>query len=150
MAQWWKNLPVIQETWGWCLVWKDSLEEEMAPHSSVVSWRIPWTEEPGGLQPMGSQRVRHDWVASTFTLSRSRKRASARHRIFWCSDLGCPASRTRRNKCLWFRLQSVASVTHPELMPCCSKNYRASCANLGKFFWDLAFEQVLEGWRGFQ
>ena len=38
-----------------------SLEEEMAPHSSILAWRIPWTEEPGGLQSMGSQRLGHDW-----------------------------------------------------------------------------------------
>ena len=42
------------------LGWEDSLEKEMATHSSVLAWRIPWTEEPGGLQPMGSQRVRHE------------------------------------------------------------------------------------------
>ena len=41
---------------------KDPLEEEMATHSSILAWRIPWTEEPGGLQSMGSQRVRHDFV----------------------------------------------------------------------------------------
>ena len=42
------------------LGWEDPLEEEMATHSSILAWRIPWTEEPGGLQSMGSQRVRHD------------------------------------------------------------------------------------------
>ena len=40
--------------------WEDPLEEGMATHSSTLAWRIPWTEEPGGLQPVGSQRVRHD------------------------------------------------------------------------------------------
>ena len=40
---------------------EDPLEEDMATHSSIIPWRIPWTEEPGGLQPMGSQRIRHDW-----------------------------------------------------------------------------------------
>ena len=40
---------------------EDPLEEEMATHSSILAWEIPWTEEPGGLQPMGLQRVRHDW-----------------------------------------------------------------------------------------
>ena len=43
------------------LGWEDPLEEEMATHSSIPAWRIPWTEEPGGLQSMGSQRVRHNW-----------------------------------------------------------------------------------------
>ena len=42
------------------VVWEDRLEEAMATHSSILAWRIPWTEEPGGLQSMGSQRVRHD------------------------------------------------------------------------------------------
>ena len=52
----------MQETWVQPLGWEDSLEEEMAAHSSILAWGIPWTEEPGGLQSMGSQRVIHDWV----------------------------------------------------------------------------------------
>ena len=60
MAQMVKSLPAIQETWVHFLGWEDPLEKEMATHSSVLAWRIPWTEEPGGLQTMGSQRVRHD------------------------------------------------------------------------------------------
>ena len=60
MAQMVKSLPAIQETWVHFLGWEDPLETEMATHSSVLAWRIPWTEEPGGLQTMGSQRVRHD------------------------------------------------------------------------------------------
>ena len=55
-----KNLHAMQETQVRSLGQEDPLEEEMAPHSSILAWRIPWTEEPGGLQPMGSQRVRHD------------------------------------------------------------------------------------------
>ena len=55
-----KNLPVMQETWVQFLDWKDPLEEGMATHFSILAWRIPWTEEPGGLQSMGSERVRHD------------------------------------------------------------------------------------------
>ena len=55
-----KNLPVMQETWVQSLGWEDPLEEEMATHSSSLAWRIPWTEEPGVLQSMGSQRVGHD------------------------------------------------------------------------------------------
>ena len=52
----------MQEIWVWSLGWEESLEEEMATHSSILAWRIPWTEEPGGLQAMGSQRVRCDLV----------------------------------------------------------------------------------------
>ena len=54
-----KNLPAVQETRVQSLSWEDSLEESRATHSSILAWRIPWTEEPGGLQSMGSQRVRH-------------------------------------------------------------------------------------------
>ena len=55
-----KNLPAMQETWVGFLGWEDPLEKGMATHSSILAWRIPWTEEPGGLQSMGPQRVRHD------------------------------------------------------------------------------------------
>ena len=51
-----KNLHVLQETWVQSLGQKDPLEEEMATYSSILAWQIPWTEEPGGLQPVGSQK----------------------------------------------------------------------------------------------
>ena len=60
MAQMVKNLPAMQEIWVQFLGWKDPLEKEMATHSSILAWEIPWTEEPGGLQSMGLQRVGHD------------------------------------------------------------------------------------------
>ena len=50
-----KNLPAMRETWVWSLGWEDPLEEGMAAHSSILAWRIPWTEEPGGLQSMELQ-----------------------------------------------------------------------------------------------
>ena len=59
MAQWVKNLPAMQETWVRSLGLEDPLEEEMATHSSILAWQIPRTKEPGGLQSMGSQRLRH-------------------------------------------------------------------------------------------
>ena len=55
-----KNLPAMGEIWVRSLGGEDRLEEGMATHSSVLAWKIPWTEEPGGLRSMGSQRVRHD------------------------------------------------------------------------------------------
>ena len=55
-----KNPPSMQETWVQSLAWEDPLEEGMATHSSILAWRIPMDEEPGGLQSMGSQRVGHD------------------------------------------------------------------------------------------
>ena len=70
VAQLVKNLPAVWETWVPSLGWGDPLEEGTATHSSILAWRIPWTEEPGGLQSMGLQRVGYDWVTkhSTATL----------------------------------------------------------------------------------
>ena len=60
MAQKVKNPPAMWETWVQSLGGEDPLEKGMATHSSILAWRIPWTEEPGGLQSMGSQRGGHD------------------------------------------------------------------------------------------
>ena len=61
---------VSQDTQVPSLSWEDPLEKEMATYSSILAWRIPWTEEPGGLQSMGSQRIRHDWATETSTFKR--------------------------------------------------------------------------------
>ena len=60
MAQTVKNLPTMKETLVRSLGWEDPLEKGMATLSSILAWRIPWTEEPGGLRSVGSQRVRHN------------------------------------------------------------------------------------------
>ena len=60
MVQMVKNLPTMRETWVRSLGWEDPLEKEMATHYTIFARKIPWTEEPGGLQSMGSQRVGHD------------------------------------------------------------------------------------------
>ena len=60
VAQTVKNLPAMQEIWLQSLGREDPLEKEMATHSSTLAWKIPWAEEPGGLQSMGLQRVGHD------------------------------------------------------------------------------------------
>ena len=57
-----KTSSAMQETQTWSLGWEEPLEEEMAAHSSILAWRIPWTEEPHELESMGSQRVRCNWV----------------------------------------------------------------------------------------
>ena len=59
-----KNPPAMRETWVRSLGWEEPLEEGMVTHSSILAWRIPGTEEPGGLQSVGSQRVRHDWATN--------------------------------------------------------------------------------------
>ena len=61
------SLPAMWETWVRFLGLEDPLEEEMATHSSILAWRIPWTEEPGGLQSMGWPRVGHNCVTNTLT-----------------------------------------------------------------------------------
>ena len=61
------NLPAMQETQVQSLGWEDPLEKEMATHSSNLAWGIPWTEEPGGLQSKGFQKVRHDSVTKHST-----------------------------------------------------------------------------------
>ena len=60
MAQMVQCLSAMQETWVRSLGWEDPLKKEMVPHSSTLAWKIPWTEEPGRLLSMGSQRFGHD------------------------------------------------------------------------------------------
>ena len=61
-----KNPPMMQEMWVLSLRQEDPLERELATHSCILAWEIPWTEEPGTLQTMGLQRVRHNWVTDAF------------------------------------------------------------------------------------
>ena len=63
-----KNLPVMQKTRVWSLGQEDPLEKGMATHSSILAWRIPWTEEPGGVQSMSMPRVGHNWATNTFNV----------------------------------------------------------------------------------
>ena len=68
VAQTVKCLPTMQETRVWSMGWEDLLEKEMATHSSILAWKIPWMEEPSWLLSMGLQRVGHDWVTSLHLL----------------------------------------------------------------------------------
>ena len=76
VAQKVKNSPAIWETWVQSLGWEDSLEEGMATHYSLLAWRIPWTDESGGLQSMRSQRVRHNWA------TKHNNSSTAQHTVF--------------------------------------------------------------------
>ena len=85
-----KNLLAMHETWVQSLGQEDPLEKGMAAHSSILAWKnssIPWTEEPGGLQSTGSQRVRHDWATNTFTFMDSRKMVLMN--LFWGKKWRC-------------------------------------------------------------
>ena len=81
VAQTLKRLPAMRETQVQSLGQEDSLEKEMAIHSSTIAWKIPWTEEPGKLQSMRSQRIRHDFTFTfTFTFTR------AEHLYYLCAN----------------------------------------------------------------
>ena len=81
--------PAVQETWVQSLGWEDPLEKEMVTHSSILAWKISWTEEPGGLQSMGSQRVGHDWATNTYLLTYN-LRISLREWLFIICSSWCP------------------------------------------------------------
>ena len=101
VAQLVQNLPAMQETQVWSLCREDILEKRMATTYSILAWRIPWTDEPGGLQSMRSQRVRHDWVtkhADTHTLSYSVEVH--------------PGSHWAKKSCQWDCLPSAGSKGH--------------------------------------
>ena len=78
----------MQETWVPSLDQEDPLEKEMATYSSILTWRIPWTEKPGGLRSMKSQRVRHDWVTNThissYNLIRIWKTMIYKTEVYFC------------------------------------------------------------------
>ena len=79
VAQMVKNPPAMWETRVQSLGGEDPLKKGTATHSSILAWRIPWPEEPGGLQCMGSQRVRHDWVTNTFLTAQGQEPGCDKH-----------------------------------------------------------------------
>ena len=78
-----KILPAVQETWFRSLDWEDPLEEGMATHFSILAQQSPWTEEPGGLESMGLQRVGHDWVTLTSLHRQTGGSAQKRETHLW-------------------------------------------------------------------
>ena len=98
LAQMLKRLSTMRETRVQSLGWEDLLEKEMATHSSILAWKIPWTEEPGRLQSMGLQRVRHDW-ANSLSLSLSyRGRHCKQHWEHWSIHLFPRYNPSNRNR----------------------------------------------------
>ena len=92
-----KRLPAVWETQVRSLGWEDPLEKEMATHSSTLVWKIPWTEDPGRLQSIGSQRVGHDWVTSLsqFSSVQSQLRPTLRPPGLQQARLLCPSPTPR-------------------------------------------------------
>ena len=82
-----KNLPAMWETWVLSLDGEDPLQKGMATHSCILAWRIPWTEEPGGLWSMGSIRVGHSWVTSTHTHTHTHTEHQLKVDSWWASIL---------------------------------------------------------------
>ena len=111
VAQRVKRLPAMRETRIWSLGWEDALEKEMAAHSSILAWRIPWMEEPGRLQSMGLQRVGHNRATSlSFFLFLFTE----------CFLFGCAGSSLRR--VCWLSLVATRGLSCPSargtLFPC--------------------------------
>ena len=77
-----KSLPTVRKTWVPSLGQEDLLQKEMATHSSILAWKIQWTEDPDRLQCMGSQRVRHDWVTSFFSTGYTLATTASASRIY--------------------------------------------------------------------
>ena len=82
VAQVVKNPSSMKETWVWSMDGEDSVEKEMATHSSILAWRITWIEKPGGLQSIGSQKIGQNWVTDTNIVSAQRKCQLSSG--FWC------------------------------------------------------------------
>ena len=78
-----KHLPAMWETWVWSLGQEDPLEKEMATHYSILAWRIPWMEEPGGLQSTGSQRVGNNWELHSLNIYSKVWKLWVNHLYYW-------------------------------------------------------------------
>ena len=127
MARMVKSLPAMQETQVRSLGQEDPLEKEMVTHFSILTWKIPWMEEPGGLHPMGLQRVRRDWVTNTYTQV---------HDKFTAFECQCqPATQDKR--LLWKHPLKhhiyCSTSTQPGLQFICTICYRLTMLSVGLF-----------------
>ena len=107
----------MQETWVWSLGWEDPLEEEMVTHPSILAWTISWTEEPGGLQSIGLQRVRYNWSDLACMHMQERRQSLDRAEQFQKRDQSCLA--------LFIVLNIVGSV--PQISVSCSSPAPSGC-----------------------
>ena len=121
-----KNLHEMQETRVWSLGGEDPLEKGMATHSNILAWRAAWTEEPGGLQITGSQRVGHDWSSDTFTF----------HFAVVLSNHEFNSPHGELSLCLWFALGWQLSQQFWIKAPVCFLGLLQPHVNMpGQAFW---------------
>ena len=92
-----KYLSIIQEIWVWSLGWDNPLKKGMATHSSILAWRIPWTEKPDGLQSMGLKRTGHNWVTNCFTFTFFKENKTFESVLFWSQTISSVCVRV----CVW-------------------------------------------------
>ena len=127
-----KNLSAMEEIWVQSLGWEDPLEKGMATHFSILAWRNPWAEEPGGLQSMGLQRIRGNWVTNTFrrlllfscyVVSDSLQPHGLQHARLLCPSL---SPRVCSNSCPlnWGCQSTISSSVAP--FPSCPQSFPAS------------------------
>ena len=131
-----------QEMWAWSLGWENPLEKGRATHSSILAWRIPWTEEPGGLQSMGSQRVGHSWASEhmhsrhmEYDINRKNSwinspkvNASRSRKEFWAASLELALN---DKMCAFMSstyLPNQHSEHRPPLLPCPSVTLESGCS----------------------
>ena len=141
VAQMVKHLPTMRETLVWSLDREDTLEKEMATHSSTLAWKIPWMEEPGRLQSMESQRVGHDWATSLMGQEDPLEEGMATHssilawRIPWTGEPGgLQSMRLQRIRHHWahtniFKL-GFASVSEMAVSLCLTRLFLLSKQNV--------------------
>ena len=136
VAQMVKNLPAMQETQVQSLGWEDLLEKEMATRSSILAWKIPWTEKPGGLPSMGSQKVKHNWATNTVCVTQQGLK-EFRGREWKCSasngnEEASEGQRKTRSKgkeqCVWGRTEALRDGRRDEDRGRCQREVSKICA----------------------
>ena len=142
-----KNLPAMQETRVWSLTWEDPLEKGMANHSSILVWRVPWSEKPVRLQSVRSQRVGHDWVTNTQILPyKSWLAAAVNHSIL------CDCIQIYKGSDILLQKFRTGSKHHnqfPDIIIICISIYSYVCVSvhtkevLNKYYID--FSRILLG-----
>ena len=137
VAQRVRNLPVMQKTQVRPLCQENALEKGMTTHSSILVWEIPWTEEPGGLQSMGSQRIRHDWENNTLT-----------HWCYWPLISHTHTHTTKHNSGLeeseFCTCQTPKTLTLGGML-CSDKNIRLIYSMFWKSSWDQEKHWAIAG-----